>query len=47
MLTIEGPNYTYPSDINELRGATRGFIRSDEEGLLTSFHESRRGRRSV
>jgi hypothetical protein len=39
MLTIEGPNYTYPSDINELRGATRGFIRSDEEGLLTSFHE--------
>ena len=39
VLTIEGPNYTYPSDINELRGATRGFIRSDEEGLLTSFHE--------
>jgi len=38
MLTIEGPNYTYPSDINELRGATRGFIRSDEEGLLTVFH---------
>jgi len=38
-LTIEGPNYTYPSDINELRGATRGFIRSDEEGILTSFHE--------
>ncbi len=38
-LMIEGPNYTYPSDINELRGATRGFIRSDEEGLLTSFHE--------
>jgi hypothetical protein len=38
-LTIEGPNYTYPSDINELRGATRGFIRSDEQGLLTSFHE--------
>src|SRR5262245_12420 len=37
MLTIEGPNYTYPSDINELRGATRGFIRSDEEGLLTAF----------
>jgi ATP-dependent Clp protease ATP-binding subunit ClpA len=37
-LTIEGPSYTYPSDINELRGATRGFIRSDEEGLLTSFH---------
>jgi hypothetical protein len=39
MLTIEGPNYTYPSDINELRGATRGFIRSDEEGLLTTFHK--------
>jgi hypothetical protein len=38
-LTVEGPNYTYPSDINELRGATRGFIRSDEEGLLTTFHE--------
>jgi len=37
MLTIEGPNYTYPSDINELRGATRGFIRSDEEGLLAAF----------
>lgn len=37
LLTIEGPNYTYPSDINELRGATRGFIRSDEEGLLASF----------
>jgi MoxR-like ATPase len=38
VLTIEGPSYTYPSDINELRGATRGFIRSDEEGLLTAFH---------
>jgi len=38
-LTIEGPQYTYPSDINELRGATRGFIRSDEPGLLTEFHE--------
>ncbi len=38
-LTIEGPNYTYPSDINELRGATRGFIRSDEEGLLATFHQ--------
>ncbi len=37
-LTIEGPNYTYSSDINELRGATRGFIRSDEPGLLTQFH---------
>lgn len=39
VLTIEGPNYTYPSDINELRGATRGFIRSDEEGLLATFHQ--------
>ncbi|HKQ61109.1 MAG TPA: AAA family ATPase [Candidatus Polarisedimenticolaceae bacterium] len=39
LLTIEGPSYTYPSDINELRGATRGFIRSDEEGLLGAFHE--------
>jgi MoxR-like ATPase len=39
MLTIEGPNYTYPSDINELRGATRGFIRSDEDGLLSTFHD--------
>ncbi len=39
LLTIEGPNYTYPSDINELRGATRGFVRSEEPGLLTSFHE--------
>ena len=38
-LTIEGPNYTYPSDINELKGATRGFIRSDEEGILTAFHQ--------
>jgi hypothetical protein len=40
ILTIEGPNYTYPSDINELRGATRGFIRSDEDGLLSTFHEA-------
>jgi hypothetical protein len=38
LLLIEGPSYTYPSDINELRGSTRGFIRSDEEGLLTEFH---------
>jgi hypothetical protein len=38
-LTIEGPNYTYPSDINELRGATRGFIRSEEEGLLSAFQQ--------
>ena len=37
-LLLEGPNFTYPSDINELRGATRGFIRSDEEGVLTEFH---------
>lgn len=39
MLTIEGPNFTYPSDIHELRGATRGFIRSDEQGILSVFHE--------
>jgi ATP-dependent Clp protease ATP-binding subunit ClpC len=38
LLLLEGPNYTYPSDINELRGAARGFIRSDEEGVLTEFH---------
>lgn len=38
-LVIEGPQYTYPSDINELKGATRGFIRSDETGLLTDFYE--------
>ncbi|MFQ5718692.1 MAG: AAA family ATPase [Acidobacteriota bacterium] len=42
-LTLEGPNYTYPSDINELRGATRGFIRSDEEGILTEFHHRAAG----
>ncbi|MCZ6599794.1 MAG: AAA family ATPase [Acidobacteria bacterium] len=40
VLTLEGPNYTYPSDINELRGATRGFIRSDEEGVLSEFHKT-------
>lgn len=39
LLVVEGPQYTYPSDINELKGATRGFIRSDEPGLLTEFHE--------
>jgi ATP-dependent Clp protease ATP-binding subunit ClpA len=39
LLTLEGPNYTYPSDINELRGAARGFIRSDEQGLLSEFEE--------
>jgi Cdc48 subfamily AAA family protein/ClpA/ClpB-like protein len=38
-LTIEGPQYTYPSDVHELRGATRGFIRSDEPGILSEFHE--------
>lgn len=37
LLTLEGPNFTYPSDINELRGAARGFIRSDEQGLLSEF----------
>jgi len=39
LLILEGPNYTYPADINELRGATRGFIRSDEDGVLTEFHK--------
>ncbi len=43
LLLLEGPNYTYPSDINELRGATRGFIRSDEEGVLTQFHHRSSG----
>src|SRR5438093_6156896 len=38
-MQIEGPNYTDASDINELRGSTRGFIRSDEEGVLAEFHE--------
>jgi hypothetical protein len=39
LLTIDGPNYTDASDINELRGSTRGYIRSDEEGVLAEFHE--------
>ena len=38
LLQLEGPQYTYPSDINELKGAARGFIRSDEEGILTEFY---------
>ncbi len=38
VLQLEGPQYTYPSDINELKGAARGFIRSDEEGILTEFY---------
>ena len=41
-LVLEGPQYAYPSDVNELKGATRGFIRSDEEGLLAEFHERAR-----
>ena len=41
-LLIEGPQYTYPSDVGELKGSTRGFIRSDEEGLLAEFHERAR-----
>ncbi|HZN02074.1 MAG TPA: AAA family ATPase [Candidatus Polarisedimenticolia bacterium] len=41
-LILEGPQYAYPSDVNELKGATRGFIRSDEEGLLAEFHERAR-----
>jgi len=42
-LLLEGPQYTYPSDINELKGAARGFIRSDEEGILTEFYERASG----
>ena len=38
-LIVEGPQYTHPSDVHDLRGATRGFIRSDEPGLLAEFHE--------
>jgi hypothetical protein len=38
-LELEGPEFTYPSDINELKGAARGFIRSDEEGIMTQFHK--------
>lgn len=38
-LLLEGPQFTYPSDINDLKGATRGFIRSDEDGMLSVFHE--------
>ncbi len=38
-LIIEGPQYTHPSDVHDLRGATRGFIRSDEPGILAEFHE--------
>jgi hypothetical protein len=38
-LIIEGPQYTHPSDVHDLRGATRGFIRSDEPGVLAEFHE--------
>jgi hypothetical protein len=37
-LELEGPAFTYPSDINELKGAARGFIRSDEEGIMTQFY---------
>ncbi len=43
MLLLEGPQYTYPSDINELKGAARGFIRSDEEGILTEFYKRASG----
>ena len=38
-LELEGPEFTYPSDINELKGAARGFIRSDEEGIMSTFHK--------
>jgi MoxR-like ATPase len=41
-LILEGPQYAYPADVNELKGATRGFIRSDEPGLLAEFHERSR-----
>jgi hypothetical protein len=41
-LLLEGPQFTYPSDINDLKGATRGFIRSDEEGMLSEFHDQAR-----
>ena len=41
-LILEGPQYSYPADVNELKGATRGFIRSDEPGLLAEFHERSR-----
>jgi Cdc48 subfamily AAA family protein/ClpA/ClpB-like protein len=41
-LILEGPQYAYPSDVNDLKGATRGFIRSDEEGLLAEFHDRAR-----
>lgn len=41
-LVLEGPQYTYPSDVSELKGSTRGFIRSDEEGLLSEFHDKAR-----
>ena len=37
-LVLEGAQYTYPSDVSELKGSTRGFIRSDEEGILAEFH---------
>ncbi len=42
VLLLEGPQYTYPSDVGELKGSTRGFIRSDEEGLLAEFHDRAR-----
>lgn len=41
-LVLEGPQYTYPSDVSELKGSTRGFIRSDEEGLLSEFYDKAR-----
>lgn len=47
-LVLEGAQYTYPSDVSELKGSTRGFIRSDEEGILSEFHErSRRAPLSI
>ncbi|HEU4400802.1 MAG TPA: AAA family ATPase [Candidatus Polarisedimenticolia bacterium] len=41
-LILEGPQYAHPADVTELKGSTRGFIRSDEEGILFEFHERAR-----
>ena len=42
LLVLEGAQYTYPSDVSELKGSTRGFIRSDEDGILAEFHDKSR-----
>ncbi len=41
-MVLEGAQYTHPSDVSELKGSTRGYIRSDEEGLLSEFHQRAR-----